>query len=62
MDRDALRLVVLLRRVMCELHALPPGTLPPDLDGAVADAIAPGFRERVLASYLAGLAPADRVQ
>jgi hypothetical protein len=61
-DREKLRALVRCRRLLCELHALPPGTLPPEVEDAIEDAIAPGLRERVLASYLAGLAPADRVQ
>jgi hypothetical protein len=62
MDRQTLRLLALLRRVLCELHAQPPGTLPPDLDDAVAVAVAPGFRDRVLARYLKGLTPEGGLQ
>jgi hypothetical protein len=63
MDRETLRALARCRRLLlCELHALPPGTLPPELEDAIEDVIAPGFRERVLARYVEGLPPAGAVQ
>ena len=58
MDRKLLRTLVRCRRVLCEIHALPEGTLPPELDDAVEDLLMPGYRERLLAAYLATL-PAE---
>ena len=62
MDRPTLRTLARFRRLALELHALPPGTLPPDLEDAIADVVAPGFREWVLASYLASLPASEQVQ
>jgi hypothetical protein len=56
MARATLRAVARLRRALLELHALPPGSLPDEWENLIADVVAPGFRERVLTSYLAGLA------
>ena len=55
MNRDTLRAVVRCRRALLELHALPPGSLPDELEDLIEDLIAPGFRERLLASYLVNL-------
>jgi hypothetical protein len=55
MDRATLRTLAHFRRFALELHALPPGALPPEFEDAIADVVAPGFRERVLVSYLASL-------
>jgi hypothetical protein len=57
MNRDTLRLLALLRRVLCERHALLPGTLPPAIDEAVEELLMPGYRERRLAHYLASVPP-----
>ncbi len=55
MDRPLLRTLVRCRRLLLEVHALPEGTLPPELDAAIEDLLMPGYRERVLAGYLASL-------
>jgi hypothetical protein len=44
------------------LHALPPGSLPDDLENLVEDLVAPGFRERLLALYMASLPDTGQVQ
>ena len=44
------------------MHALPPGSLPDELEDLIEELIAPGFRERMLASYLASLSASQRVQ
>jgi len=62
MERDALRALVRLRRLLLEVHALPPGTLPPELEDAIEDVVAPGFRERVLARLLACLPVSEQLQ
>ena len=62
MDRQTLRALARFRRALHELHALPPGSLPDEVEDAIEDVIAPGFRERVLASYLADLPPAGGMQ
>lgn len=40
------------RRALLELHALPPGSLPDELEDLIEDLIAPGFRERLQAAFL----------
>jgi hypothetical protein len=62
MNRQTLRPLARLRRALYELHALPPGSLPDELEDAIEDLVTPGFRERVLASYLASLASSRKVQ
>ena len=62
MERETLRAHAHCRRLLLDLLALPPGTLPPEVDDAIEDLIAPGFRERVLASYLASLPVSGQVQ
>jgi hypothetical protein len=51
----ALRTLVRCRRLLLELHALPPGTLPDEIDDAVEDLLMPGYRERLTVAYLASL-------
>ncbi len=53
MNRETLRAVARCRRALLELHALPPGSLPDELEDLIEDLIAPGFREWLLALYLA---------
>jgi hypothetical protein len=53
MDRPLLRTLARCRRLLLEVHALPAGTVPPELDDAIEDLLMPGFRERVFAAYLA---------
>ena len=62
MDRQTLRALARFRRALYELHALPPGSLPDELKDAIEDVVAPGFRERVLAAYLASLPATGPVQ
>ena len=62
MNRETLRAVARCRRALLELHALPPGSLPDELEDLIEDLVAPGFRERLLASYLASLPPSGQVQ
>ena len=62
MNRDTLRALARCRRALLALHALPPGSLPDELEDLVEDLIAPGFRERLLALYLASLPPSGQVQ
>ena len=54
-DRPLLRTLARCRRLFLEVHALPAGTLPPELDDAIEDLLMPGFRERVLTAYLASM-------
>jgi hypothetical protein len=58
MERKLLHALARYRRVLLEIHGLPPGTLPPHLDEAVEDLVAPGFRDRLAAVLLASLPPA----
>ena len=37
------------------MHALPPGSLPDELEDLIEELIAPGFREGLLGLYLASL-------
>ncbi len=63
MDRmTALRTLVRCRRLLLEVHVLPPGTLPPELDDAIEDLLMPGYRERLMAAYLASLPTEGRLQ
>jgi hypothetical protein len=39
-------------RVLLDLHALPPGTLPDEID-AMEDLMMPGYRERLMVAYVA---------
>jgi hypothetical protein len=55
MDRKTLRRIARGRRLLFEVHALPAGTLPPDLEHAIEDLLMPGWRERLLTMYLANL-------
>ena len=41
---------------------MPPGTLAERLEDEVEDKLAPGFRNRMLAAYLASLPAPERVQ
>lgn len=58
MDRKLLRTLARCRRVLCEIYALPEGTLPPELDDSVEELLMPGYRERLLAAFLASVPPA----
>jgi hypothetical protein len=51
----ALRKLVRCRRLLLELHALPPGTLPEEIDDEIEDLLMPGYRERLMVAYLASL-------
>ena len=53
MNPETLRAVGRCRRALLELHALPPGSLPDELEDLIEDLIAPGFRERLAAAFLA---------
>jgi hypothetical protein len=55
MDRPLLRTLARCRRLLLEAYALPAGTLPSELDDAIEDLLMPGFRERILAAYLADM-------
>jgi hypothetical protein len=55
----ALRTLVRCCQLLLELQALPPGTLPDDIDDAIEDLLAPGYRERLTAAYLASLPTGD---
>jgi hypothetical protein len=57
MDRKLLRILVRCRRLLLELHALPPGTLPEEIEDEIEDLLMPGYREKVMAAYLASLPP-----
>ena len=52
MNRETLRAVARCRRALLELHALPPGSLPDELEDLIEDLIALGFRERLLSALL----------
>ncbi len=51
----AVRTLARCRRLLLELHALPPGTLPDEVDDAIEDLLMPGYRERLMVAYLASL-------
>ena len=55
MDRDTLRALAKCRRALLELYALPPGSLPDELEDLIEELVAPGFRERVSAAFLASM-------
>ncbi len=55
MERPLLRTLARCRRLLLEVHALPAGTLPPELDHAIEDLLMPGFRDRVFTVYLANM-------
>ena len=61
MNRDTLRALARCRRALLELHALPPGSLPDDLENLIEDLVAPGFRERLLREFVAGLPDSQRL-
>ncbi len=44
------------------IYALPEGTLPPELDDAIEDLLMPGYRETVMAAYLASLPTGQHLQ
>lgn len=44
------------------IYALPEGTLPPELDDAIEDLLMPGYRQRVMAAYLASLPAGEHLQ
>ena len=52
MNRETLRALARCRRALLELHALPPGILPDELEDLIEDLVAPGFRERLLSEPL----------
>jgi len=53
MNRETLRALARCRRALLELHALPPGSLPEELEDLIEDLVAPGFRERLVTTFLA---------
>jgi hypothetical protein len=57
MNRPLFRQLARCRRLLFAVYALPGGTLPPDLDDAIADLLMPGYRARVTAAYLVTLTP-----
>ena len=61
MNRETLRAVARCSRALLELHALPPGSLPDDLENLIEDLVAPGFRERLLREFVAGLPDSQRL-
>jgi hypothetical protein len=61
MDRNLLRTLARWRRILFEIYALPEGTLPPELEDAVEDLLMPGYRERLMAAYLASLPTGEQV-
>ena len=52
MNRETLRAPARCRRALLELHALPPGSLPEELEDLVEELVAPGYRERLLRAFL----------
>jgi hypothetical protein len=62
MDRKLLRTLARCRRLLFAIYALPEGTLPPELDDAIEDLLMPGYRERLMAAYLASLPDGEHLQ
>ncbi len=62
MDRKLLRILVRCRRLLLETHTLPPGTLPEEIEDEIEDLLMPGYREKVMAAYLASLPTGEHLQ
>ncbi len=61
MNRETLLALARCRRALLDLHALPPGSLPDELEDLIEDLVAPGFRERLLREFVAGLPDSQRL-